>query len=101
MRRPCGRCETTYCRLSPDDNDAFAQVQPCFLLIFSLLSKRSYTTKQHLFYIILVNVLAADAFADNQKHTYQIRLFQIKVLYLPSKGRILLSRLSKITQWAE
>ena len=34
---------------------------------------------------------------NNQKYTYQMRLFQIKVLYLPSKDGILLSPLSKIT----
>ena len=38
---------------------------------------------------------------NNQTYKYQMRLFQIKVLYLPSKDRILLSRLSKITHYAE
>ena len=38
---------------------------------------------------------------NNQKYTYQMRLFQIKVLYLPSKDGILLSLLSKNTQSTE
>ena len=38
---------------------------------------------------------------NNQKYTYQMRLFQIKVIYLPSKDGVLLSPLSKITQSTE
>ena len=37
----------------------------------------------------------------NQKYTCQMRLFQIKVLYLPSKDGVLLSGLSKTTQRTE